>query len=165
MAIGSFKQGNAMVKGSHFCSFPRLLSNIFPLTILEHKVGVHWWDLLVTHPPRRIWLSQRKDVGRLWKLKYSRIKLTSPECRMHLGTNGKYFYYKMRTQGFELRWGDLGILGDPSVTLSHQCNVAMRKANAIIGCIQLWISMNFDVSNYDRHYDFLEDIGNYKWYI
>ncbi|CAM5083137.1 unnamed protein product [Natator depressus] len=72
-----------------------------------------------------------------------RMKFNSEKCKvMHLGINNKNFSYKMGThqlEGMEEE-NDLGVLVDHRMTMSCQCVMAVKKANAVLGCIRRGIS-------------------------
>ncbi|CAM5110844.1 unnamed protein product, partial [Natator depressus] len=73
----------------------------------------------------------------------NRMKFNSEKCKvMHLGINNKKFCYKLGTQHLEVteEENDLGVLVDHRMTMSHQCDMAVKKANAILGCIRRGIS-------------------------
>ncbi|CAM4490787.1 unnamed protein product [Lepidochelys olivacea] len=73
----------------------------------------------------------------------NRMKFNSEKCKvMHLVINNKNFCYKLETHQLEVteEEKDLGVLVDHSMTMSRQCNMAMKKANAVLGCIRRGIS-------------------------
>uniref|UniRef100_A0A674I2H4 DDE-1 domain-containing protein n=1 Tax=Terrapene triunguis TaxID=2587831 RepID=A0A674I2H4_9SAUR len=61
---------------------------------------------------------------------------------MHLGMTNKNFSYKLGTHRLEVteEEKDLGVLVDRRMTMSRQCDVAVKKANAVLGCIRRSIS-------------------------
>uniref|UniRef100_A0A674KBD5 Reverse transcriptase domain-containing protein n=1 Tax=Terrapene triunguis TaxID=2587831 RepID=A0A674KBD5_9SAUR len=73
----------------------------------------------------------------------NRMKFHSEKCKvMHLGMNNKNFSYKLGTHRLEAteEEKDLGVLIDRRMTMSRQCDMAVKKANAILGCIRQGIS-------------------------
>uniref|UniRef100_A0A8C3FZL9 Reverse transcriptase domain-containing protein n=1 Tax=Chrysemys picta bellii TaxID=8478 RepID=A0A8C3FZL9_CHRPI len=73
----------------------------------------------------------------------NRMKFNSEKCKvMHLGINNKNFSYKLGTHRLEVmeEEKDLGILVDHRMAMSRQCDVAVKKANAVLGCIWRGIS-------------------------
>uniref|UniRef100_A0A8C3PDM1 Reverse transcriptase domain-containing protein n=1 Tax=Chrysemys picta bellii TaxID=8478 RepID=A0A8C3PDM1_CHRPI len=73
----------------------------------------------------------------------NRMKFNSEKCKvMHLGMTNKNFSYKLGTHRLEVteEEKDLGVLVDHRMTVSRQCDVAMKKANAVLGCIRRGIS-------------------------
>ncbi|CAM4521747.1 unnamed protein product [Lepidochelys olivacea] len=73
----------------------------------------------------------------------NRMKFNSEKCKvMHLGINNKNFSYKLGTHQLEVteEEKDLGILVDHRMTMSRQCDMAVKKANAVLGCIRRGIS-------------------------
>ncbi|CAM5148275.1 unnamed protein product [Eretmochelys imbricata] len=73
----------------------------------------------------------------------NRMKFNSDKCKvMHLGIN-KNFSYKLGMHQLEVTEEemDLGVLVDHWMTMSHQCDMAMKKANAVLGCIRRGISI------------------------
>ncbi|CAM5079432.1 unnamed protein product [Natator depressus] len=67
-----------------------------------------------------------------------RMKFNSEKCKvMHLGINNKNFSYKLGTHQLEVKEEekDLGVLVDQRMTMSCQCDMAVKKANAVLGCI------------------------------
>ncbi|CAM4671246.1 unnamed protein product [Caretta caretta] len=73
----------------------------------------------------------------------NRMKFNSETCKvMHLGINNKNFSYKLGTHQLEVteEVKDLAVLVDHRMTMSHQCDVAVKKANAVLGCIRRGIS-------------------------
>ncbi|CAM5075408.1 unnamed protein product [Natator depressus] len=73
----------------------------------------------------------------------SRMKFNSEKCKvMHLGINNKNFSYKLGTHQLEVteEEKDLGVLVDHRMTMSRQCDMAVRKANVVLGCIRRGIS-------------------------
>ncbi|CAM4501029.1 unnamed protein product [Lepidochelys kempii] len=73
----------------------------------------------------------------------NRMKFNSEKCKvMHLGINNKNFSYKLGTHKLEVteEKKNLGALVDHRMTMSCQCDVAMRKASAVLGCIRRGIS-------------------------
>ncbi|CAM5109435.1 unnamed protein product [Eretmochelys imbricata] len=73
----------------------------------------------------------------------NRMKFNSEKCKvMHLGINNKNFSYKLGTHQLEVteEEKDLGVLVDHRMTMSRQCDMAMKKANAVLGCIRRGIS-------------------------
>ncbi|CAM4586410.1 unnamed protein product [Caretta caretta] len=73
----------------------------------------------------------------------NRMKFNSEKCKvMHLGINNKNFSYKLGTHQLEVteEKKDLGVLVDHRMTMSRQCDMAMKKANAVLGCIRRGIS-------------------------
>ncbi|CAM5083682.1 unnamed protein product [Natator depressus] len=73
----------------------------------------------------------------------NRMKFNSEKCKvMHLGINKKNFCYKLGTHHLEVteEEKDLGILIDHRMTMSHQCDMTMKKANVVLGCIRRGIS-------------------------
>ncbi|CAM5106476.1 unnamed protein product [Natator depressus] len=73
----------------------------------------------------------------------NRMKFNSEKCKvMHLGINNKNFSYKLGMHQLEVteEEEDLGVLVDHRMTMSCQCDMAMKKANAILGCIRRGIS-------------------------
>ncbi|CAM5119835.1 unnamed protein product [Natator depressus] len=73
----------------------------------------------------------------------NRMKFNSEKSKaMHLGINNKNFCYKLGTHHLEVREEekDLGILVDHRMTMSCQCDMAVKKANAVLGCIRQDIS-------------------------
>ncbi|CAM4553252.1 unnamed protein product [Caretta caretta] len=71
------------------------------------------------------------------------MKFNSEKCKvMHLGINNKNFSYKLGTHQSEVmeEEKDLGVLVDHRMTMSHQCDMAVKKANAVLGCIRRGIS-------------------------
>ncbi|CAM5114511.1 unnamed protein product [Eretmochelys imbricata] len=73
----------------------------------------------------------------------NRMKFNSEKCKvMHLGINNKNFSYKLGTHQLEVteEEKDLGVLVDHGMTMSRQCDKAVKKANAVLGCIRRRIS-------------------------
>ncbi|CAM4552817.1 unnamed protein product [Caretta caretta] len=73
----------------------------------------------------------------------NRMKFNSAKYKvMHLGINNKFFCYKLGTHQLEVREEekDLGVLVDHRMTMSRQCDIAVKKANAVLGCIRRGIS-------------------------
>ncbi|CAM4592819.1 unnamed protein product [Lepidochelys olivacea] len=73
----------------------------------------------------------------------NRMKFNSEKCKvMHLEINNKNFSYKLGTHQLEVaeEEKDLGVLVDHRMTMSHQCDMAMKKAHAVLGCIRRGIS-------------------------
>ncbi|CAM4378502.1 unnamed protein product [Caretta caretta] len=73
----------------------------------------------------------------------NRMKFNSEKCKvMHLGINNKNFSYKLRMHQLEVteEEKDLGVLVDHRMTMSRQCDMAVKKANAVLGCIRRGIS-------------------------
>ncbi|CAM5107583.1 unnamed protein product [Eretmochelys imbricata] len=73
----------------------------------------------------------------------NRMKFNSEKCKvMHLGINNKNFSYKLGTHQLEVteEEKDLGVLVDHRMTMSCQCDMAVKKANAVLGCIRRGIS-------------------------
>ncbi|CAM4564916.1 unnamed protein product [Lepidochelys kempii] len=73
----------------------------------------------------------------------NRMKFNSEKCKvMHLGINNKNFYYKLGMHHLEVteEEKDLGVLVDHGMTMSRQCDMAVKKANAVLGCIRRGIS-------------------------
>ncbi|CAM4522288.1 unnamed protein product [Lepidochelys olivacea] len=73
----------------------------------------------------------------------NRMKFNSEKCKvMHLGINNKNFSYKLGTHQLEVteEEKDLGVLVDHRMTMNHQCDIAVKKANAVLGCIGQGIS-------------------------
>ncbi|CAM5151147.1 unnamed protein product [Eretmochelys imbricata] len=69
----------------------------------------------------------------------NRMKFNSEKCKvMHLGINNKNFSYKLGTHQLEVTEEEknLGVLVDHRMTMSHQCDVAVKKANTVLGCIR-----------------------------
>ncbi|CAM4697246.1 unnamed protein product [Lepidochelys kempii] len=73
----------------------------------------------------------------------NRMKFNSEKCKiMHLGINNKNFCCKLGTHHFEVteEEKDLGVLVDHRMTMSRQCDMAVKKANAVLRCIRRGIS-------------------------
>ncbi|CAM5110189.1 unnamed protein product [Natator depressus] len=73
----------------------------------------------------------------------NRMKFNSEKCKvMHLGINNKNFSYKLGTHQLEVteEEKDLGVLVDHRMTMSRQCDMAVKKASAVLGCIRRGIS-------------------------
>ncbi|CAM4600677.1 unnamed protein product [Caretta caretta] len=73
----------------------------------------------------------------------NRMKFNSEKCKvMHLGINNKKFSYKLGTHQLEVTEEEknLGVLVDHRMTMSRQCDMAVKKANAVLGCIRRGIS-------------------------
>ncbi|CAM4599933.1 unnamed protein product [Lepidochelys kempii] len=72
----------------------------------------------------------------------NRMKFNSEKCKvMHLGINNKNFSYKLGTHQLEVtEEKDLGVLVDHRMTMSCQCDMAVKKANMVLGCIRRGIS-------------------------
>uniref|UniRef100_A0A8C3FC47 Reverse transcriptase domain-containing protein n=1 Tax=Chrysemys picta bellii TaxID=8478 RepID=A0A8C3FC47_CHRPI len=73
----------------------------------------------------------------------NRMKFNSEKCKvMHLGMTNKNFSYKLGTHQLEIteEEKDLRVLVDRRMTMSRQCDVAVKKANAVLGCIGQGIS-------------------------
>ncbi|CAM5141001.1 unnamed protein product [Natator depressus] len=73
----------------------------------------------------------------------NRMKFNSEKCKvMHLEINNKNFSYKLGTHQLEVteEEKDLGVLVDHRMTMSCQCDMAVKKANAVLGCIRRGIS-------------------------
>uniref|UniRef100_K7F1X3 Reverse transcriptase domain-containing protein n=1 Tax=Pelodiscus sinensis TaxID=13735 RepID=K7F1X3_PELSI len=73
----------------------------------------------------------------------NRMKFNSEKCKvMHLGINNKNFSYKLGTHQLEVteEEKDLGVLVDYRMTMSRHCDMAVKKANTILGCIRRGIS-------------------------
>ncbi|CAM5144514.1 unnamed protein product [Natator depressus] len=73
----------------------------------------------------------------------NKMKFNSEKCKvMHLGINNKNFSYKLGTHQLEVmeEEKDLGVLVDHRMTMSRQCDMAVKKANAVLGCIRRGIS-------------------------
>ncbi|CAM4557273.1 unnamed protein product [Caretta caretta] len=69
----------------------------------------------------------------------NRMKFNSEKCKvMNLGINNKNFSYKLGTHQLEVteEEKDLGVLVDHRMTMSRQCDMAEKKANAVLGCIR-----------------------------
>ncbi|CAM4556029.1 unnamed protein product [Caretta caretta] len=72
----------------------------------------------------------------------NRMKFNSEKCKvMHL-ENNKNFNCKLGTHQLEVmeEEKDLGVLVDHRMTMSRQCDMAVKKANAVLGCIRRGIS-------------------------
>uniref|UniRef100_A0A452IU09 Reverse transcriptase domain-containing protein n=1 Tax=Gopherus agassizii TaxID=38772 RepID=A0A452IU09_9SAUR len=66
----------------------------------------------------------------------NKMKFKSEKCKvMHLGINNKNFSYKLETHQLEVteEEKDLGVLVDHGMTMSRQCDMAIKKANAVLG--------------------------------
>ncbi|CAM5110740.1 unnamed protein product [Eretmochelys imbricata] len=74
----------------------------------------------------------------------NRMKFNSEKCKvMHLEINNKNFNCKLGTHQLEVmeeEEKDLGVLVDHRMTISRQCDMAVKKANAVLGCIRRGIS-------------------------
>ncbi|CAM4508198.1 unnamed protein product [Lepidochelys olivacea] len=73
----------------------------------------------------------------------NRMIFNSEKCKvMHLGISNKNFCYKLGMHHMEVTEDekDLGILVDHRLTVSRQCDMAVKKANAVLGCIRRGIS-------------------------
>ncbi|CAM4578493.1 unnamed protein product [Caretta caretta] len=73
----------------------------------------------------------------------NRMKFNSEKYKvMHLGINKKNFSYKLGTHQLEVmeEEEDLGVLVDHRMTMSRQCDMAVKKTNAVLGCIRRGIS-------------------------
>ncbi|CAM4659406.1 unnamed protein product [Caretta caretta] len=73
----------------------------------------------------------------------NRMKFNSDKCKvMHLGINNKNFSYKLGMHQLEVteEEKDLGVLVDHRMTMSRQCDMAVKKANAVLECIRRGIS-------------------------
>ncbi|CAM4707266.1 unnamed protein product [Lepidochelys kempii] len=84
----------------------------------------------------------QEDLDDLVNWSY-RMKFNSEKCKvMHLGINNKNFSYKLGTHQLEVteEEKDLGVLVDNRMTMSRQCDMALKKANAVLGCIRRGIS-------------------------
>ncbi|CAM5076776.1 unnamed protein product [Eretmochelys imbricata] len=69
----------------------------------------------------------------------NRMKFNSEKCKvMHLGINNKNFCYKLGTHQLEVteEEKDLGVLVDHRMTMSRQCDMAVKKANVVLGSIR-----------------------------
>uniref|UniRef100_A0A8C3IEJ8 Reverse transcriptase domain-containing protein n=1 Tax=Chrysemys picta bellii TaxID=8478 RepID=A0A8C3IEJ8_CHRPI len=77
-----------------------------------------------------------------WSIR-NRMKFNSEKCKvMHLGMTNNNFSYKLGMHRLEVteEEKDLGVLVDRRMTMSRQCDVAVKKANAVLGCIRRGIS-------------------------
>ncbi|CAM5083385.1 unnamed protein product [Natator depressus] len=75
--------------------------------------------------------------------KSNRMKFNSEKCKvMLLGINNNNFSYKLGTHQLEVteEKKDLGVLVDHRMTMSRQYDMAVKKANAVLGCIRRGIS-------------------------
>ncbi|CAM4373323.1 unnamed protein product [Lepidochelys olivacea] len=73
----------------------------------------------------------------------NRMKFNSEKCKvMHLGINNKNFCYKLGMHQLEVteEEKDLGVLVDHRMTMSRQCDMAVKKANVVLGSIRRGIS-------------------------
>ncbi|CAM5076373.1 unnamed protein product [Eretmochelys imbricata] len=73
----------------------------------------------------------------------NRMKFNSEKYKdMHLGINNKNFSYNLGTHQLEVteEEKDLGVLVDHRMTMSRQCDIAVKKANAVLGCSRRGIS-------------------------
>ncbi|CAM4721271.1 unnamed protein product [Lepidochelys kempii] len=72
----------------------------------------------------------------------NRMKFNNKCKVINLGINNKNFSYKLGTHQLEVmeEEKDLGVLVDHRMTISRQCDMAMKKANAVLGCIRQGIS-------------------------
>ncbi|CAM5134524.1 unnamed protein product [Natator depressus] len=73
----------------------------------------------------------------------NRMKFNSEKCKvMHLGINNNNFCYKLGTHQLEVTEAekDLGVLVDHRISMSRQCDMAVKKANAVLGCIRQGVS-------------------------
>uniref|UniRef100_A0A8C3F547 Reverse transcriptase domain-containing protein n=1 Tax=Chrysemys picta bellii TaxID=8478 RepID=A0A8C3F547_CHRPI len=73
----------------------------------------------------------------------NKMKFNSEKCKvMHLGITNKNFSYKLGTHQLDVmeEEKDLRVLVDRRMTMSQQCDVAVKKANAVLGCIRRGIS-------------------------
>ncbi|CAM4404676.1 unnamed protein product [Lepidochelys olivacea] len=73
----------------------------------------------------------------------NRMKFNSEKCKvMHLGINNKNSSYELGMHQLEIteEEKDLGVLVAHRMTMSRQCDMAMKKANAVLGCIRRGIS-------------------------
>ncbi|CAM4688129.1 unnamed protein product [Caretta caretta] len=69
----------------------------------------------------------------------NRMKFNSEKCKViNLGINNKNFTYKLGTHQLEVteEEKDLGVLVDHRMTISRQCDMAVKKANAVLRCIR-----------------------------
>ncbi|CAM5153249.1 unnamed protein product [Eretmochelys imbricata] len=87
----------------------------------------------------------QEDLNDLFNWSNSnRMKFNSEKkCKvMHLGINNKNFSYKLGTHQLEVteEEKDLEVLVDHRMTMSCQCDMAVKKANAVLGCIRRGIS-------------------------
>ncbi|CAM4622161.1 unnamed protein product [Caretta caretta] len=83
------------------------------------------------------WDILQKDLDDLVNWSNSnRMKFNSEKCKvMHLGIN-KNFSYKLGTHQLTEEEKDLGVLVDHRMTMSRQCDMDVKKANAVLGCIR-----------------------------
>ena len=68
----------------------------------------------------------------------NRMKFNRDNCKVpHLGKRNQLHSYKMVDTWLSKTMSekDLGIVVDHKLNLSQQCDVAIKKANAILGCI------------------------------
>ncbi|CAM4404156.1 unnamed protein product [Caretta caretta] len=73
----------------------------------------------------------------------NRMKFNSEKSEvMHLGINNKNSSYKLGTHQLEVteEEKDLGVLVAHRMTMSRQCDMAMKKAKEVLGCIRRGIS-------------------------
>ncbi|CAM5156864.1 unnamed protein product [Eretmochelys imbricata] len=125
---------------------------LFNLFITD--LGTKSWSLLIKFADdtklggianlKKNWDIIQEDLDDLVNWSNSnRMKFNSEKCKvLHLGINNKNFNYKLGMHQLEVmeEEKDLGVLVDHRMTMSRQCDMAMKKANTVLGCIRRGIS-------------------------
>uniref|UniRef100_K7EW77 Reverse transcriptase domain-containing protein n=1 Tax=Pelodiscus sinensis TaxID=13735 RepID=K7EW77_PELSI len=85
----------------------------------------------------------QNDLDKLEKWsEVSRMKFNKDKCKvLHLGRNNQFHTYRMGSDclGKSTAERDLGVIVDNKLNMSQQCDAVAKKANMILGCINMCV--------------------------